>query len=107
MAEKKEKAQYEAPTSQQDLAERQKEGWEPGTVVPGDTSVSPLDNGGFVGVDPIYQNAANKTDEPMRTTEGPEAVLFDALYDDEDDEDDEPPAPKSPSSPPAPPAPNQ
>ncbi len=74
-------AVYEKPTSQLDLEARRADDYESplkvaATGEPGDT---PFDNAGYIGVDPVYQNAANETERPMRQTEGVEAdVIKDA-----------------------------
>lgn len=95
--EDKKEVQYDKPTSQLDLEQRQAEGYVPPSQLvqagePGDT---PFDNGGFIGVDPVYQNAANETERPLRQTEGPEAqVISDAGHDKNVAEfDDESPLP--------------
>jgi hypothetical protein len=38
--------------------------------------VTPYDRGGYIGVDPVYQNAANETEQPMRQEEGAEAEVI-------------------------------
>jgi hypothetical protein len=78
MAEEKKEAQYEKPTSQLDLEARQAEGYVPPSqlVQPNDPGVTPFDRGGYVGVDPVYQNAANETERPIRADEGAEAEVF-------------------------------
>lgn len=46
------------------------------TVGPNESLVS---EDGFVGVDPIYQNAANETDEPLAAEDGVEKVIEDRV----------------------------
>lgn len=127
---KPKEAVYEKPTSQLDLEARQADDYESplrvaATGEPGDT---PFDNAGYIGVDPVYQNAANETERPMRQTEGPEAqVIKDAGHEhntgtfddespvptaderpekedksDEEDENTESATPPTPSTPTAP-----
>lgn len=76
MAKEKAKAEYSRPTSQEDLETRLKDDYVPSSQLAGSTDVSPLDRGGFVGVDPVYQNAANEIDRPMQAKDGPEAELM-------------------------------
>ena|SRR5690349_15437782 len=91
------KATYEKPTSQLDLEARQADGYVPPSqlTTPNEPGVTPYDRGGYVGVDPVYQNAANETERPMRAEDGPEAKLFsDAGHDENVAEfDDESPLP--------------
>lgn len=98
MEDKKQEPQYEKPTSTLDLERRQAEDYVPPSQLvqagePGDT---PFDRGGFIGVDPAYQNAANETEQPMRQTEGAEAELISAAGQDENlpDFDGESPLPQ-------------
>ena len=67
-----EKAVYEKPNSTLDLEARQEEDYVPASRLAGSTSVSPLDRAGFIGVDPVYQNAANEVDRPITADEGAE-----------------------------------
>lgn len=62
---------------------------------------SPLDADGFIGVDPIYQNAANKVDVPLAADEDGEAKAKEAEGSTGGDEpkDDGSKAPKTPESP--------
>lgn len=67
------KARYSKPTSQVDLDERLKnENRVTGILKdtnPADSSVYYAESG-FVGTDPIYQNYANDTDEPLKAESG-------------------------------------
>lgn len=68
-------------TQQLDLEARQAEGYvsplaRVETVGPSESLVS---EDGFIGVDPVYQNAANDTDMPLSSEEGPEKNLEDRL----------------------------
>lgn len=75
---------YEKSTAQLDAEMRRADDYVPPSQLisanePGDT---PLDNAGYIGVDPVYQNAANETEQPMRQTEGVEAdIVSDAGHD--------------------------
>jgi hypothetical protein len=105
------KAEYSKPASQLDLEARQKDDYEPPAVLkPG---VDPaLSTNGYVGVDPIYQNAANSTERPIEATKGAEAKVFENFLDEDveypkqteakkDDADltpEEPPAGSTPPS---------
>lgn len=70
------KAQYSKPTSQVDLEARQKSDYVPSTVL-NQGSDPELSENGYVGVDPIYQNAANVTEQPIEASGGAEAKVFD------------------------------
>jgi len=75
---KPKEAVFEKSTAQLDLEARQADDYESplkvaATGEPGDT---PFDNAGYIGVDPVYQNAANETERPLRQTEGPEAQII-------------------------------
>lgn len=68
-------------TQQLDLETRQAEDYvsplaRAKTVGPNESLIS---EDGFVGVDPIYQNAANETEEPYASDEGPEKALEDRV----------------------------
>lgn len=98
---KDKKAEYAVPTDQAELKERLDNGFESDRVL--DDGEAPDDVPGYVGVDPIYQNAANKTEEPYRSEDGPQADLEQELLGDdetehEDDEEDEEEPPASTGS---------
>lgn len=83
MAEKKTEQAPEAvkSTQQLDLEARQAEDYVSPlavakTVGPNESLIS---EDGFVGVDPIYQNAANETEMPLASEEGAEKVLEDRV----------------------------
>jgi hypothetical protein len=95
MAQDKKKAQYEPPTSQVDLAARLESGNASDRVVSTSNEAArrdaeqEVDEGrimivegnvldGYVGVDPIYQNYANKTEAPLTgdNDKNPENALF-------------------------------
>ena len=67
---------FTKPTSQLDLEARQKKDYKPASIVAGTNPE--IDDSGYIGVDPIYQNAANEVDEPLTPTEGPEAITEEA-----------------------------
>lgn len=76
-----EKYGYTKPTSLLDLEDRQKDDYVPPGTLVGDTDVSPLNRGGFIGVDPVYQNAANETERPFNPESGPEAKAVEHIVD--------------------------
>ena len=67
---------FTKPTSQLDLEARQAKDYKPSNIIAGTNPE--VDDSGYVGVDVMYQNAANETDEPQAATEGPEAVAEEA-----------------------------
>lgn len=78
------KPNYEKPTSQVDLEQRLKKDDVPnGTLVHG-TTPEPSDNG-YVNVDPIYQNYANPTEQPLRAESGVQKKIEEGLYADDVD----------------------
>lgn len=115
-AEAQSEAQYAPPASQVDLAERLANGNASSAVLSTAPSAvqeaRPVDEEGYVNVDPIYQNHANDTEAPLQAEgdDNPEAQLeregfgvlpqhsWDAVESDEEESDEpsEPPAlPKS------------
>lgn len=100
------KARYSKPASQVDLEERQKSKNESSLRLVR-ASDAPLSDNGYVGVDTVYQNAANDTERP-RQAKGPEAKVFsefladDAEYPalDADADDDEEEDAQTPNTPP-------
>lgn len=114
----KDKPNYSKPASELDLEARQAEDYVPPTVVVKGTD-APLSSNGYIGVDPIYQNAANDTEKPIKAEGGAEAALYeksladDAEYpelDGEPVEDDDSSSssgstPTTPSTPPSSPPP--
>lgn len=101
------KANYTKPVSQLDLERRQKDGHAPGSVL--DPGSNPeLSTNGYVGVDAVYQNAANDTEKPRQADKGPEAKVFSEFLDEDaefpelsnedGDDEQEAPAPVTPPS---------
>lgn len=76
MAEDKKEAVFEKPTSQLDLEARQADDYRsPLQLNFGNDHNEAVDRGGFVGVDPVYQNAATEAQRPFHAEEGPESVV--------------------------------
>lgn len=76
---KSEKVEYAKPTSQVDLERRLADDATP--VFMEFTDPDPTSDDGFVGVSPEYQNAANKTDEPLAAKSGAEKKVEQAFVD--------------------------
>lgn len=80
MAESKDEVTFPKTTAQVDLETRLKNGnkaeYASDPVNPKDVGV--VSDDGFVGVDPIYQNAANKTDRPIAAKSGPDKAAEEA-----------------------------
>lgn len=69
MADKKAKVEYSKSTAQVDLEARLGED-APAPKFGEKVNPDPSSEDGFVGVDPIYQNAANKYEEPLEAEDG-------------------------------------
>ena len=68
---------FTKPTSQLDLEARLAVDNE---VKPPSPPVNPsVDDSGFIGTDPIYQNRANETDQPLDADEGPDKLAEEAF----------------------------
>jgi hypothetical protein len=125
MAEDKDKATYSKSSAQLDLERFQatENGEDPTPDTPArDMTVEGNDLSGFYGVDPIYKQYSSDTHKPLRTTEGPMAVVEDRAYGEKASDEDvavkatettttttskptaksTPPAPSKPSTPSAP-----
>lgn len=87
MAEEKKKAQYAKPASQVDLEARQEKGNASDRVLSTadvrEDEEQVESKEGYVGVDPIYQTAANATEAPGASKDGAEAKVFEAFTGDE------------------------
>lgn len=74
------KANYTKSTEQLDLERRMAEDFEsPKKIVEGEVP-NQLQEGGFVNVDPIYQNYANEADAPLHAEEGVYADMDDQMF---------------------------
>lgn len=80
------KPNYEKPTSQLDLEARQKDDYQPSSVLTKGTDPE-LSNNGYVGVDPIYQTFASETEKPFLAEKGPEKKIEDNYVSDDVDLD--------------------
>lgn len=76
------KPTYSKPASQLDLEERQKSDYTPPSVLLQGEDPH-LSTNGYVGVDPVYQNAANDTEKPMQADKGAEAKVFEKFLADD------------------------
>lgn len=77
------KPKYEKPASLRHAEQVTKSDYDPGRLDKGGYP-DPSDNG-FVGVDPIYQNFANETEQPFLAEGGPEKKVESLAYADEVD----------------------
>jgi hypothetical protein len=94
MADKEEKAQYEAPASQVDLKRRQDNDNKSDRVLSTSDEYDPQelgearefvvegnDQSQYIGTDPIYANYANETEAPLKAEgdDNPELVIFESF----------------------------